>query len=54
MVINFITYNIEETDKALEGSFVTIRLTLQEEIASANVLTEELPESYVSKLEKVL
>ncbi len=40
--------------EALEGCFVTIRLTLQEDIASVNVLIEELPEMLVSKLEKVL
>ncbi len=38
--------------EALEGCFVTIRLTLQEDIV--NVLIEELPEMLVSKLEKVL
>jgi hypothetical protein len=47
-------YKIEETDQALEGCFLTIRLTPQEEIASVQVFIEELPETLVSKLENVL
>jgi hypothetical protein len=47
-------YTIEETDQALEGCFLTIRLIPQEEIASIQVFIEELPESLVSKLENVL
>jgi hypothetical protein len=47
-------YTIKETDEALEGCFLTTRLTPQEEIASVQVLIEELPESLVSKLENVL
>jgi hypothetical protein len=43
----------KETDEALEGCFLTTRLTPQE-IASVNVIIEELPEMLVSKLEKVL
>jgi len=46
-------YKIEETDQALEGCFLTTRLT-QEEIASVNVIIEELPEMLVSKLKNVL
>jgi hypothetical protein len=47
-------YAIEETDEALEGCFVTARLTPQEEIAPVNVLIGELPQVLVSKFEKVL
>ena len=47
-------YTIKETDEALDGCFLTTRLTPQEEIASVNVITEELPEMLVSKLENVL
>jgi predicted nucleic acid-binding Zn-ribbon protein len=49
-----LSYKIEETDEALEGCFVTIRLTSQEETVSVKVLIEELPEMLVSKLEKIL